>query len=127
MKKGSTAIRSHLLGSSFVLQCLPFTWYGHNNGTDIYFAIEESTIYRWKRWFRNTKEQLNGNLRAVRQAEEGLFYTLLDNTSSLLEEIRKSGGKWLAKAIGITINAGYPAYTQFAYSPLVMCGRLDSS
>jgi hypothetical protein len=31
MKKGSTAIRSHLLGSSFVLQCLPFTWYGHNN------------------------------------------------------------------------------------------------
>lgn len=95
--------------------------------TDIYFAIEESTIYRWKRWFRNIKEQLNSNLRAVRQAEEGLFYTLLDNTSSLLEEMRQSSGKWLAKAIGITINAGYPAYTQFAYSSLGMCGRLDSS
>ena len=97
------------------------------DGTDIYFAIEESTIYRWKRWFRNIKEQLNSNLRAVRQAEEGLFYTLLGNTSSLLEEIRQSGGKWLAKAIGITINAGYPAYTQFAYSPSFICGRLDTS
>ena len=59
---------------------------------------------------QNTKEQLNGNLRAVRQAEEGLFYTLLDNTSSLLEEIRKSGGKWLAShrdAIFGYRHAGY--------------------
>jgi hypothetical protein len=94
---------------------------------DPFFAIEESTIYRWKKWYIGMKDQLNSNLRAVRQAEEGLFYSLLDNTSSLLERLRQSGGKWLAKAIGITINAGYPAYTQFAYSPLYICGRLDST
>jgi rhamnogalacturonyl hydrolase YesR len=97
------------------------------DGTEIFFAIEESTIYRWKRWYRSIREQLNSNLRAVWQAEEGLFYSLLDNTYSLLEKLRQSGGKWLAKAIGITINAGYPAYTQFAYSPLLICGRLDTS
>ena len=89
--------------------------------------LEESTIYRWKKWYQWMKDQLNSNLRAVRQAEEGLFYSLLDNTSSLLERLRQSGGIWLAKAIGITINAGYPAYTQFAYSPLYICDRLDSS
>ena len=43
--------------------------------TDISFAIEESTIYRWKRWFRNIKEQLNSNLRAVRQAERRVCFT----------------------------------------------------
>lgn len=81
------------------------------------FAIEESTIYRWKRWFKDMKGLINSNLRAVWQAIEGLFYPLLDNTSSLLEKLRQSGGKWLTNVMRLTINAGYPAYTQFAYSP----------
>jgi hypothetical protein len=42
---------------------------------DPFFAIEESTIYRWKKWYRWIQDQLNSNLRAVRQAEERLFYS----------------------------------------------------
>lgn len=94
---------------------------------DIYYAIEESTIYRWKKWFISISERLNSHLRTVRQETEELFYLLLDSTSSLLEEMRRSGGNWLSKAIRMTFNAGYPAYPQFAYSLSDMCGRLDTS
>lgn len=87
-----------------------------NKDVGMYIAAEESTIYRWKKWFRDMQEKLNSNLKAIWQVNKRLFFPLLDNTISLLTEFRKSGGNWLAKTIGLTINAGYPAYTQFAYS-----------
>lgn len=80
-------------------------------------AAENSTFFRWRCWFAKICGLLESHLTAIRMAIRRIHTSLVASTS-VLKEMREFGSGWLANAMHMTINAGYPAYTEFAFCRL---------
>lgn len=64
------------------------------------------TVARWKEWIRRNTPNINGYLKAVGHSILGLSTQFLKSRISLLDELRRDGGGWLATIQHIIYNAG---------------------
>ena len=64
------------------------------------------TVTRWKQWIEKNTANINGYLRAFGHSILGFSTQFLKSEISLLEELRKTGGGWLAAIQQVIYNAG---------------------
>lgn len=64
------------------------------------------TAVRWKQWIEKNRVNINGYLKAIGHSILGLSTQFLKSDISLLDELRKDGGGWLASIQLIIYNAG---------------------
>lgn len=77
-------------------------------------SAEESTIKRWRNWFTCISSQIDGAMSSVKTELTGFLPNFLD-VSSLLQNIRKSGGGWLKSVMLQLFNSGIYSHTSFAF------------
>jgi hypothetical protein len=77
-------------------------------------SAEESTIKRWRLWFNSISSQVEGALVSMKADFTGKLDNLLI-VSTLLQNIRKSGGGWLKKVMRQLFNSGIYSHTSFAF------------
>ena len=64
------------------------------------------TVARWKAWIEHNITNVNGYLKSVASSILGLSTQFLKSGISLLDELRKDGGGWLAAVQHVIYNAG---------------------
>lgn len=85
------------------------------------------TVNGWKEWIRHNTSNINGYLRTFGYSILGLSVQFLKSGVSLLDELRRDGGGWLATVQQIIYNAGgflEPSYRRGRCTDL---GSLSSS
>ena len=64
------------------------------------------TVRRWKEWIRHNTPNINGCLKSIGHSILGLSTQFLKSGISLLDELRKDGGGWLATIQYVINNTG---------------------
>ena len=64
------------------------------------------TVAGWKAWIKHNTPNINGYLKMAGHSILGLSTQFLKSGISLLEELRKDGGGWLATVQSIIYNSG---------------------
>lgn len=64
------------------------------------------TVAGWKEWIRRNTPNINGYLKSAGCSILGLSTQFLKSGVSLLEELRKDGGGWLAVVQHVIYNSG---------------------
>lgn len=64
------------------------------------------TVANWKEWIRHNAINIDGHLKSVGHSILGLSTQFLKSGVSLLDELRKNGGGWLATVQCIIYNSG---------------------
>jgi hypothetical protein len=76
---------------------------------------DDSTINRWKKMFKDSKEQLEGALRSLWTRVRAMHYPL--HGKSLLQSIRDKGKGWLSFVNRLLCAANLKLHTLFAWCP----------
>ena len=77
---------------------------------------ENSTLNRWRKWFRNIKDQMSSGLNSLLERFIQHKTSLLSSVS-LLDKFIMGDFKWLTSATRLLINTGLWQHTQFACTP----------
>lgn len=64
------------------------------------------TMERWRKWIRENRTQIDGQLKAVGSSFPGIGRRLLKSTESLLDRLRADGAGWLAAVSRAICNTG---------------------
>ena len=75
-------------------------------GDEIIVSPSPRTVARWKEWVRHNTPNINGYLKTIGHGILGLSIQFLKSRVSLLDELRKEGGGWLATVQCIVYGAG---------------------
>ena len=75
-------------------------------GDDIITTPSHRTVAGWKAWIRFNTPNINGCLKAAGHSILGLSTQFLKSGISLLDELRKDGGGWLAAIQQVIYNSG---------------------
>ena len=75
-------------------------------GDDIVVSPTLRTVAGWKAWIRHNTPSINGCLKAVGHGILGLSPQFLKSGISLLDELRREGGGWLAAIQQVIYNSG---------------------
>ena len=75
-------------------------------GDDIITSPSHRTVAGWKAWIRFNTPNINGCLKAAGHSILGLSTQFLKSGISLLDELRKDGGGWLAAIQQVIYNSG---------------------
>ena len=75
-------------------------------GDDIITSPSHRTVAGWKAWIRFNTPNINGCLKAAGHSILGLSTQFLKSGISLLDELRKDGGGWLASIQQVIYNSG---------------------
>ncbi|MGX8720422.1 MAG: DUF6431 domain-containing protein [Eubacteriales bacterium] len=75
-------------------------------GEDCIESPSSRTVAGWKKWVEHNTANINGYLKSVGHSILGFSTQFLKSGVSLLDELRKGGGGWLATIQGIIYNSG---------------------
>lgn len=93
------------------------------NNDDFTCPAEDSTIGRWRKAYKQNKQQIEGILRCILCLTKN-YHKFLFFKASLLAMIKNNGPGWLTVVSQSLINFGFRSPTQFAWQPNFSSGNL---